>query len=49
MLESGAQMKVIQERLGHSNITTTMDTYAHLQPNIQKEAVSKYKKHLKNE
>ena len=49
MLESGAQMKVIQERLGHSNITTTMDTYAHLQPNIQKEAVTKYKKHLKSE
>jgi len=47
MLESGTQMKVIQERLGHSNITTTMDTYAHLQPNIQKEAVSKFKKHIK--
>jgi len=42
-------MKMIQERLGHSNITTTMDTYAHLQPNIQKKTVSKFKKHIKSD
>lgn len=46
MLEAGAPMKVIQERLGHSTITTTMDTYSHLMPNMQKEAVKKFKEHM---
>lgn len=30
LLSKGANMKVIQERLGHSSITITMDTYSHL-------------------
>lgn len=29
----------MQERLGHSTITLTLDTYSHLVPDIQKEAV----------
>lgn len=31
--------KIVQERLGHSTITLTLDTYSHLVPDIQKEAV----------
>ena len=30
LLEAGESPKVIQELLGHSMITTTMDTYAHV-------------------
>jgi len=30
LLEAGESAKVIQELLGHSSITTTMDTYAHI-------------------
>jgi len=31
----------------YKNISTIMDTYAHLQPNMQKNAVAKFKKHMK--
>jgi hypothetical protein len=29
----------VQERLGHSSIRLTMDTYSHLMPGMQREAV----------
>ncbi|MDY3983198.1 MAG: site-specific integrase [Veillonellaceae bacterium] len=32
--------KIVQERLGHSTITLTLDTYSHLIPDRQKEAVN---------
>jgi integrase len=38
MLLAGVPPKVVQERLGHSKIGTTMDTYAHVLPNMQREA-----------
>jgi integrase len=31
--------KIVQERLGHSNIAMTLDTYSHLIPSMQKAAV----------
>src|SRR5690625_4521169 len=33
--------KVVQERLGHSSIEITMDTYSHMLPNMQKSAAQK--------
>ena len=39
MLEQGASVKVIQERLGHSNLSTTMNVYLHRAPNMQEQAV----------
>ena len=33
LIEQGAHPKYIQEQLGHSSITMTMDTYGHLFPN----------------
>ncbi|MFD0675302.1 MULTISPECIES: site-specific integrase [unclassified Paenibacillus] len=33
--------KIVQMRLGHKSIQTTLDTYSHLFPNMQKEAVKK--------
>jgi integrase len=38
LLASGIHPKVAQDRLGHSSIAITMDTYSHLMPNMQGEA-----------
>lgn len=38
MLAQGIPAKVVAERLGHSNIGITLDTYAHALPNMQREA-----------
>lgn len=43
LLQSGVNPKVVQERLGHSNITTTLDIYSHVTPTIQAEAIEKYR------
>ena len=32
-------MKVVSERLGHSGIAITLDTYGHVLPGMQEEAV----------
>ncbi len=32
--------KVVQERLGHTNIQTTLDIYSHVLPTIQRDAVN---------
>lgn len=37
-LTAGVHPKVVQERLGHSNIKITMDTYSHVLPGLQKSA-----------
>lgn len=41
MLEQGENPKVVQEILGHSQITHTMDTYSHVTPNMQRAAFSR--------
>jgi integrase len=38
LLSQGVHPKVVQERLGHSQISVTMDTYSHLLPTMQREA-----------
>lgn len=40
-LVAGVHLKVVQERLGHSRISTTMDIYSHVLPSMQQEAVDK--------
>ncbi len=40
LLQKGVNPKVIQERLGHSNIGTTLDIYSHVLPDMQDEAVN---------
>lgn len=45
LLESNVHPKVVQELLGHSNITTTLDTYSHVMPEI-KEAAAQSINHL---
>jgi integrase len=41
LLEMGVHPKVVQELLGHSNISTTMDVYSHVLPSMQQEAANK--------
>lgn len=41
MLLAGINMKVIQKRLGHSDISTTMNIYAHVLPSMNKDAGEK--------
>jgi integrase len=41
LLAIGEHPKVVQERLGHSSITLTMDTYSHVVPSLQREAAAK--------
>ena len=36
-IAAGAHPKAIQERLGHSSITTTLDRYGHLFPDLDEE------------
>lgn len=41
LLELGENLKVISERLGHSTITLTADTYSHVREKMQREASHK--------
>lgn len=38
LLKQGVHPKVVSERLGHSNISMTMDLYSHIAPTLQKDA-----------
>jgi integrase len=42
MLTAGAHPKIVQERLGHANITVTLQTYSHVLPAMQEEAAAKF-------
>lgn len=41
LLAKGVNVKVISERLGHSNIKITLDIYSHVLPTMQEDAVNK--------
>lgn len=41
MLAAGIHPKVVQERLGHSSVSITLDLYSHSVPALQQEAASK--------
>ncbi len=41
LLSMGVHPKVVQELLGHNQISMTMDIYSHVLPTMQKDAVSK--------
>jgi integrase len=41
MLQNGEYPKVVQEMLGHATIAITMDTYSHVLPNMQRDAVER--------
>jgi integrase len=41
LLKHGVHPKVVSERLGHSKIGITLDTYSHVMPGMQEEAAQK--------
>jgi integrase len=41
LLMQGVNVKVVSERLGHSKVDMTMDTYQHVMPQMQEEAANK--------
>jgi integrase len=46
LLSAGVHPKIVQERLGHSQIGVTMDIYSHVLPSMQQEAAGKLDKVL---
>jgi integrase len=47
LLSAGVHPKVVQERLGHAQISITLDTYSHVMPSLQVEAAEKLDAALK--
>lgn len=46
LLSQGVHPKVVQEILGHSNISMTMDVYSHVLPSMQQDAIDKLNRAL---
>lgn len=46
LLGSGAHPKIVQELLGHASIKITLDTYSHMLPNMQEDALKTLDKFL---
>jgi len=42
MLKQGTHPKIVQERLGHSSIQITLDTYSHVVPGLQEAAATRF-------
>ena len=42
LLKADIHAKIVAERLGHSHISMTLDTYSHVLPDMQEEAMKKY-------
>jgi integrase len=49
LLSMGVNMKVVQELLGHSDISITLGRYSHLLPSMQKEVMEKWDHAFGNE
>ena len=48
MLLQRVHPKVVQERLGHAKISTTMDLYSHVMPSMQRDAVERFEMALES-
>ena len=42
LLKQGVHPKIVQERLGHATIATTLDTYSHVAPGLQEAAAKQF-------
>lgn len=47
LLKQGVHPKIVSERLGHSNISITLDTYSHVLPGMQEEAIAVFDRNFK--
>ncbi|MGG0793632.1 tyrosine-type recombinase/integrase [Brevibacillus laterosporus] len=48
LLETGTDMKYIQERLGHGSIQITSDVYARISKKIESDNMNKFENYIKN-
>ncbi len=48
LLLAGVHPKVVQERLGHSSIVITLDTYSHVLPGLQEKAALAFESTLED-
>lgn len=46
LIESGVGLKAIQERLGHSSMTTTYDTYGHLTKKAKEDVAKRFQEYI---
>ncbi|WP_342471981.1 site-specific integrase [Metasolibacillus sp. FSL H7-0170] len=46
LFEAGASIKSVQDRMGHSDIKTTMDVYAHVTANAKEDAIQKFETYM---
>ena len=46
LMKQGTNPKVVQERLGHSSISVTLDVYSHVVPGMQELAALQFDKEL---
>jgi integrase len=49
LMKNGTNPKIVQERLGHSTINTTMNIYSHVTPNMQQDAIDGLTTHMEDE
>ncbi|WP_286164700.1 MULTISPECIES: hypothetical protein [Clostridia] len=47
-LEAGAEMKYIQERLGHGSIMITSDIYSHISKKMDQKNMAQFEKYINN-
>jgi len=48
MLKQEIHPKIVQERLGHANISVTLDTYSHVAPGLQRAAAQRFDEAFSN-
>ena len=46
MLQQGIHPKIVSERLGHSSVSITLDTYSHVLPGLQERAARRFDEEL---
>jgi len=48
LLEAGADMKYVQERLSHDSIQITSDVYSHISKKAEESTMNKFEDYMKN-
>ena len=46
MLRQGVHPKIVQERLGHAKVETTLNIYSHVTPGLQEAAALRFEEGL---
>lgn len=49
LFEAGANLKEVQDRLGHSDSKTTMDIYTHVTKKAQENAIQKFVEYIEED